>query len=215
MSLKLSEFYDFLLPELPGCTTDFLDYHLRKVTREYCKATSCWRATGDPIDVEAGLADYPVYAPETQAEVVRITAINLAGSLLWRTSSALPSRAELECPPRYGPNDPPFTLSGDLRTLTLATREVPTADLAAALLLEAALRPVEDAKTLPTFLKSEHSEALRYGVLSRLMAMGKKPWTDRELALVYLTQWNAALGQGANDAQEGNTRAPLRVRKWM
>lgn len=35
----LSAFYDYLLPELPGCITALLDQHLRMVAREWCDHT--------------------------------------------------------------------------------------------------------------------------------------------------------------------------------
>jgi hypothetical protein len=205
----LSDYYDLLLPELPGCLPSMVDLHLRDVAREFCEKTSIWREDLTAIDLAAEQAAYVVATPDLSA-MVRVLSVTVADVLLWKDRPV----GECDDESKYRPDEPPFTLSADLTTLTLATDEVPTASLVGGLVITAALKPTAVAATLPDFLLSQWSEAIRAGVLSRLMVMGKKPWTDRELAGFYASTWNSQLNKAAYQGQVGNTRKQLRVRKW-
>jgi hypothetical protein len=205
-----ADFYDLLLPELPGCTTAMVDLHLREVAREFCRATSVWRQPLAAVNLVANQATYTVTAPAS-SELVRIVSITVAGKLLWLDTDAPPESQT----PKYERADPPFTLSGDLTTLTLIADEVPKAAFVGGLVLVGALSPSAAATTIPDFIKGQYSEAIRYGVLSRLMVMGKKPWTDRPQGEKYEGKWNIECSFAATQGQRGNTRAPLRVKKWM
>lgn len=205
----LSDYYDLLLPELPGCLPSMVDLQLREVAREFCEKTSIWREDLTAIDLVAGQAAYAVASPSVSA-MVRVVSLTVADVLLWKDRQVKEGDDE----PKYNPSEPPFTLSADLTTLTLATDEVPTASLVGGLVITAALKPTAAAANLPDFLRSQWSDAIRAGVLSRLMVMGRKPWTDRELAGIYASTWNTQLNKAANQGQVGNTRKQLRVRKW-
>lgn len=206
----LADFYDLLIPELSGCSTAMLDLHLRDVTREFCGATSVWRAPLASIDTVADQATYTVVVP-VNSQLVRITKLAVAGLLLWQLSDRGSDRSALVARPKYAPSNPPFSMDEGLSQITLM--EVPEATVIGGMEITAALKPSLDASTVPDFLRTQHSEAIRFGVLSRLMAMGKKPWTDRELASAYASRWNSALAFAAYQAQVGNTREPLRVKK--
>lgn len=207
----LSDFYDLLLPELPGCATALVDLHLREVAREFCTKTSIWRQDLTAINLVASQAAYAVATPAS-SELVRITQLTVAGELLWQLSDRNVERQQDGVAAKYNTNEPPFSLSADFAQITLM--EVPTEALTGGLEITAALQPTSSAATLPDFLKTQHSEAIRFGVLSRLMAMGKKPWTDRELSAAYDVRWNAKLNFAAYQATVGNTREPIRTKKW-
>lgn len=212
-----SEFYDLVTPELPGITTDMLDYQLRQVARDFCEKTSCWRLPFDDVSLIASQATYDLEPSEPQSAVVRLVSLTLGTQLLWQSDEphADPQRSHCNVvTPKYDRTAPPFTLSPDLLEITLATNEVPTAALAAGMHVIGAMKPSINATALPDFLLSQYSEAMRFGTLSRLMVMAKKPWTDRALASVYAFEWGKAVNFSAYQAQVGNTRAPLRVRKW-
>lgn len=208
-----SAFYDLLLPELPGCSTALVDLNLREVAREFCKSTSAWRMPLTAIDLVADQATYTLVPTVADAAVVKLVDLTVNSELLWADTDRESLNAS-EAAPKYVRNEPPFTLSGDLSQIVLITDDIPTESLTAGMVITAALQPDTDAATLPDFLRTEHSEAIRYGVLSRLMVMGKKPWGDRPLATVYEGRWNAALNHAAYQAQVGNTSERLRTKKW-
>ena len=206
----LSDFHDLLLPELPGCTVAMVNKNLREAAREFCDRTGLWRQSLTAIDTVAAQATYALATP-TDSQLVRISEITVNSLLLWRLSRR--ERADWsELCPKYDLDEPPFVLSAGLTTITLDRDEIPTASVVGGLVVEATLTPTPTAATLPDFLLSKYSEAIRYGTLSRLMKM-KKPWGDRPLAMDYQTRWNQALNFGGYQAEVGNTRRPLRTKK--
>lgn len=206
----ISAFYDHILPELRGCTTAMVDLHLLHVAREFCERSSVWRYAWVQPTI-AGQATYDVSSPELRSELVRITRIGVNGRLLWDDAWADHRRAPSEEAPRYPRTEPPFIMDDLATELTLIGAEVPTADMTNGLTLTAALKPSYTASQLPDLLKTEHLEAIRVGTLARLMRMGGKPWTDRELAGFYQAEFNRLMNAGATRAQLGNTRQRLRT----
>lgn len=213
MSKVLADFHDLLLSELPGCTIELVNLHLREAARQFCTQTSAWRMPFDNVNLVASQATYDLEPSEAQAEVVRLTKLTVNSVLLWADTDREQPEADAT-EPKYLRNEPPFTLSNDLLEITLMADEVPTAAVVAGLKVVGAMKPTVSATTLPDFLLSQYSAALRYGTLARLMVMGKKPWTDRVLATAYMEEWHKALNFAAYQVQVGNTRERLRVKKW-
>jgi hypothetical protein len=205
-------FYDLLMPELPGIQTAMLDLQLVAVAREFCEKTNAWRATFDPVNLVAGQADYDLEPSESQSEAVRLERLTLNDCLLWDRSWNCDKPDD--APPKYRNELPPFTIDTDLLTLTLIADEIQTADAAGGLVAMGSMKPKVGATQLPDFLLGVHSEPFRYGVLARLLRMGKKPWTDLGLSGFYDGKYQQALNYAANNAQQGNTRGPLRTRAW-
>ncbi len=212
-----SAFYDLMTPELPGITTSMLDFQLRQTARDFCGRTGAWRLPFDDVNLVAGQATYDLEPSEPSSEVVRVTSLTLCTELMWQSDEPREQTSRVnacEVFPKYDRHSPPFTISPDLLEITLMSNEVPIASLAAGMQVIGAMKPSLNATVLPDFLLSQYSEAMRFGTLARLMVMPKKPWTDRPLATAYLGEWNKALNFAAYQVQTGNTRAPLRVRKW-
>ncbi len=206
----LTDFYDLLMPELPGCTTAMVDLHLREVARDFCRSTGVWRQALTAINTVANQSTYTVAAP-ANSELVRIISITVNGIFLWADTDT----PDTSKPPKYARSEPPFTLSADLATLTLKADEVPAGAVVGGLALTGVLSPTAATSVIPDFIKAQYSDAIRFGVLSRMMVMGKKPWTDRELAVNYMTRWTSEKSFATVKAQTGTTRAPLRVKKWF
>lgn len=207
---QFTEFHDLLLPELPGCTVAMLNLHLRQVVREFCAKTGAWREPLTAVNTVAAQAAYTLTLL-ADSELVHVTKLIVNGVILWRHQDRKPAATDTEVEPKYTVDEPPFTLDHNLAILTMATDEIPTAAVTGGLVVEAALKPIEACTTIPAFLFTQYSEALRYGTLARLMKM-KKPWGDRPLALDYESRWHSALNLAAYQAQVGNTRRTLRTK---
>lgn len=52
-----SDLYDYILPYVPSAETPLVDFHIRRVTREFCRRTTLWRRRIE-LTTEAGVADY-------------------------------------------------------------------------------------------------------------------------------------------------------------
>jgi hypothetical protein len=218
----LSTFYDLIIPELPGITTPMVDLQLVQIARDFLIKTSCWRAPFDALDLIAQQLTYDLSPSEPATEVVKVTKLTAAGSLLWDerwfpkqrtdTTIVVPMREA----PKWDRDKPPFTLSDDMTQITLIEDEAPGVDLAGGLLIEGAMTIVASSTAkLPDLLWLVHSEAMRVGVLSRLMVMGAgKPWSNPTLGADYRLEYNRLKNVAASNAQTGNTHKPLHVRKW-
>lgn len=215
MTVALSAFYDVLMPELPGATTAMVDLHLRHVAREFCEDSAAWRVDYE-LPTVADEATYDVSAPELSSEIVRVIKVSVNDVLLWDAAWKPQPRATAniaDVEPKYSRTDPPFSVNVENTELTLSDDETPTAADADGLAMVLALKPSFDAAVLPDFLKNQHIEAMRCGTLARLMRMGKKPWTDRELSVVYEREYRRLITAAAHNAQLGNTGGRLRTRK--
>lgn len=207
----LASFYDLLMPELPGITTAMVDLHLVLFAREFCQASNAWRAEFDPVDLVAAQAVYDIDAPESQSEAVRVYRLTVNDVVLF---DSLWNEDSQTTEPKYSADVPPFTMSDTMRELTLLTDEIPTAAVTDGLVVFGSMRPKTTATVLPDFFLDEHAEAMRMGMLSRLMVMNKKPWSAPAQAMDYRSKYQSLLQFAATNAQRGNTRAPLRTRKW-
>lgn len=54
---QFSELYDLILPYVPAVETPLVDYHIRRVTREFCRRTTLWRHRVT-INTQPGVNDY-------------------------------------------------------------------------------------------------------------------------------------------------------------
>lgn len=205
----LKDFYDYLLPELPGCAPGFLDLHLVEVAREFCQATCVWRADLDAIDLVADEDTYDIDGSETQSVVAKVIRLTVDDDVLYDAEWTRESHRD---EPTYHLS-PPFELNGDGTQLTFIEDETPAEASADGLVIHAALKPKFGATFLPDLLLTVHLEAFRKAVLSRLMLMPKKPWSNPELAMHYDSQAAGLAALSATNARRGNTRAPLRTRK--
>lgn len=204
MSKAFSVFYDHLLPELPGCTTAMLDLHLLQVARDFCNRSSAWRDAYPAIDSQAATLDYFLDTPESRSECVRVLTLTVNSELLW---SAVDPH-DYQCRPRFPADCPPFSLNGDGDTITLDCQPSGSIEIVGS------MRPAGNATSLPDLLYTDYLEAMRTGTLARLMAMGRKHWTDREGAAFYASEYGKKVDFAASKARNGNTRKPLRTRAW-
>lgn len=212
-----STFYDYLMPELSGVTTPMVDLHLRQVARDFLLTTYAWKVDFDPVDLVGGQSSYTLVSPNDQGELARVERVSIAGTLLWNRGFIQQDLAKFKLAdtrPKYDAADPPFSMSVDSTLLTLIDDEKPTASLVDGLQVFGALIPAMVAVTLPDFLFTRHVEHMREGVLGRLMVMAKKPWSNPDQGVMYLSAYHAGKTRIAAEAANGFTRKPLRVRKW-
>jgi hypothetical protein len=213
MSVPFSDFYDLIMPEVGGCTTDFVDLHLKELARDFCHRTRAWTYNPSAADLIADQAAYAVPL-SADSELVSVKKLTVNDVYLWEdVEEKRDYYADSSAYPKYERHQPPFSLDSGLTTITLFTQEIPSVSVVGGLVMSLTLKPSSSATTLPDFLKTQYSEAMRYGVLARLMSMGKKPWTDRALAVDYMQKFKSEMNFAAYQVQVGNTRQRLRVKK--
>ena len=198
-------FYDLIRPELPGIFDAMLDQAIVQVARDFCMRTRCWRDDFFSQGTKAGEASYELGA--AWGDPVSVLLLEVNGRVLFDELN--PDRAE------YPNHRPPFRLSADFGLLTLEGCEVPGVDSQDGLVTAGAMQPAVNAALLPDMLLYRYSEEMRLGVLARLLVLGGKPWTDRELAVAYRTEYESMRSRATHLIARGNRLAMAgRMRSW-
>ena len=90
-------------------------------------------------------------------------------------------------------------------TETVALSFDPTAAVPNGLRVLAALQPIPAATTVPDVLFNDHHSAVEAGVISMLLRMPRKDWTDLKTAAVYLATFSRAKRAALGDRMASNT----------
>jgi hypothetical protein len=197
-----SDFYDFVVSDLPGCPFAAIDVALRQAAIDFCSQSLAWKYSHPDIAVTVGTASYN-YVPPDQAVVHAVTYAEFEGS-------------EIDCHTgesgiqiynwRNQTGSPQYVLGG-ATSLSL----VPTPDVAGTLKLEVALKPDPAATGLDDSVFAEFREAMVHGALGRLMLSPKKPYSNAQLATFHQQQFTILTGQAGMRQARNYTRAPLRT----
>jgi hypothetical protein len=195
-------FYDFVVPDVPGCPFAAVDVALRQAAIDFCSQSLVWKYSHPDITVAPGTASYN-FAPPAQAVVHTVTYAEFEGS-------------EIDCHTgesgiqiynwRNQTGTPEYVLGG-ATSLTL----VPTPDVAGTLKLEVALKPSPAATGIDDDVFNEYRDAVVHGALGRLMASPKKPYTALQLATYHQQLFTQLTGQAGYRVARSYTRAPLRT----
>lgn len=178
----------------------------RNTVIDFCGRSWLWRAYGDPISVEAGVASYDVEIP-AGTHLVTVMSVRLAGVPLdptsevsldeknptWQSDSATPKQYSMLTP----------------ETIELAP--VPDSNYPNGLVIQYALQPNRAATTFPDWIGDDFWEGLVAGTASRLMLMPGKPWTDGKAGAYYRDQFDSAVAEAKVWALRGLVRAPTRT----
>ena len=203
----LADFYNYLLPQLPGCMPDLLDLELREVIREYVGTTRCWSEQLPALEADGARVTFPLYASTARAEVIGLTEMREGDELVWaRVEPEISSNRHRDIP-RLRAYQVPFVLSMDYTQVTFERAPTQT------VLLTGWIRPSRAMTAYPDFLLSDHLEGIRKGTLARMLAMRGKPWSDDARAAAFEQDYQTVLGVRSTIASRGNVRGPIRSRK--
>lgn len=205
MATNFTQWYDDVLPSVPGCSQAMALDAIRKAAIEFCERSWGWTYNPAAIDVVNGQISY-AFTPPAGAVVSKVLHVwyddkpihprspdQLDGMFPnWRTSSGTPE----------------YYTQEDERNLLLVA--VPNADLTGGLKMRVSLKPTYNAADIETRLYEEYREAIASGALSRLMMMPKKPYTDLALAAVHQATFDDKIATVRLKVQKGYARAPLR-----
>ena len=75
-----------------------------------------------------------------------------------------------------------------------------------------ALKPKQDAESMPAAIMDDLSEAIIHSALQELLVISNKPWTDRELASYHAKQYAFKVTERRARANLGNARATMSVK---
>lgn len=197
-----ADFYDLVMPDLPGCPFVMVDNALRQSAITFCEQSLAWRYDHPPVSIVPGTAEY-AFAPSADAVVHAIAYATLdekeieshAGEediriAVWRRQTGMP-----------------VYVLGGATSLTL----VPAPDAAGTLVMIVALKPSPTAMGIDDNQFNEFHEPIIHGALTRLMLSPKKPYTDAQLAQYHQQQFAVKTAAANVRVARSYTRAPLRT----
>lgn len=202
MTKLWSEFYDLVMPDLPGCPFAMIDNALRLAAISFCEQSLAWKYEHPSIAVVSGTADYD-YVPPAEAVVYAITYAQFDDDEIETRAGESGIRIEDW---RNQTGTPEYVLGG-ATSLTL----VPTPDVSGILTMTVALKPSPDATGVDDSLFNEFRDPIIHGVLARLMLSPKKPYSNPSLATYHQQQFTILTGQAGMRAARNYNRAPLQT----
>ena len=197
-----SDFYDLLLPDLPGCPVTAADSALRQSAIAFFEQSLAWQAGHQPVFVTTGVAEY-AFSPPEGTVVHAITHAVLDGEEIG------PFVGEKNIPIRSWRRQ-----TGKLRyvlggpsSLTL----VPAPDINGLLAMTVALKPSATSTGIEDTLFNEYRETIIHGAMARLMLSPKKPYTDIQLAAYHRQQFIIKTAAAGLRVARSYARVPLRT----
>lgn len=209
-TVALTQFFDEVLPDLPGCPEEFALNAIRNAAILFCDRTKVHRIDLDPILLLANVpqVDFILPASAPQTRVVQVLQAQYGEDPL-----------DFKDPDWLDKNlDPNWrTTTGEPLFITQDSEEsfrpvpFPAADATLALTLYVAVKPTADATLIDARLWREHKEAIAAGAKARLMMSPKKPYTNAALASVYSEAFESAIWRINHKATKGHGRARIRT----
>lgn len=205
MSLTLwAEFYDEVMPGLPGIETNIVDNALRNAAIELCTKSLVHKVTLDPFNTVSGTAEYDV-SYDNSTVVAKIND-GYAGSERIRPVT----RDQLQVSNTVWETDT-GTVTNFLHVEHATIRLYRIPNSVQTISLNVSLAPSRAAPGVEAFIHQRWLEGIASGALKRLCAIPGKPWSSPELAMYHGQQAAVAIADARIQASRELTRALLAV----
>lgn len=193
--------------ECPGAPDTLIESKLADVLSSFYQDSLSWRKVVGPYKIIAGRDQVHVNPVDQYTE-----ARYVLGAYIWDGTSN--AKQYLRPSPRLlvgGDVGQPcsfFMLEPDIMQLY----PMPNVTLGPQLYVYAALEPNILTPQLPSISTTHHFDAIMAGLLSRLMMMGNKPWTDKDMAMRYEKDYKRGVLRYRDEANRGysTAEAPFR-----
>ena len=200
------QFYDYVIPELPGISQDLVDLHLRDMAIDLCEQTWVLQADHDDINTIANIYEYEFESPESQCEVLAIKQAWIDGGPINPISMDDLWKANVDW--RTVTGTPTYHSQQDNSNVLLYA--VP--DAVYTLSMVVAMRPKVDATGVPDRIYADYRRAISAGAKAVLMGQPAKPWSNPERSAAYRTEYEAAITKTTVLVNRARARSQLQVR---
>lgn len=154
--------------EVPGATGNDIDFFMRRVARNFCSQTWYCRRSVE-LTLIAGQSTYDMVPDSVEEEVIGVKAVE------WHQAPLNPARGVDLRSANGTPSTWFFKPPAELWAVPYPDAN---ADLSEPWKVELAIQPIRACTEIPDDLVYEFDEALADGVISKILAMPGKPWTD-------------------------------------
>ncbi len=208
MSTKFwTDWYDEVLPDVPGCPQKVAKNAIRNAAIEFYRDSLAWVIDHDPMNAVTNQAAYP-FEPPASTEVVK--ALNV-----WYDAKPLTKKTPDELSAMYANwtthiGTPLYYTQ--LNSTEIVLVPMPAAALANGVTMKVALKPKRSSTGLEEYLHEEYLEEIATGAKARMMLMQKKPWSNATLGAANKALFDEAIASVRYRATKGYTGAPVRVK---
>jgi len=178
------------IKDVPGAPMPLVEREVRFTAIDFCDYTLTWRVELNDANIVDGTAEYTM-TPPADSRIATVLYASANGIRLlptterrlddtedgWRLSTTKAAQAQWYYLP-------------DRTTIRIAL--TPSENITSGLGITVALKPTQDAKTLPDQLYEDNLEALRAGTLARLLSIPAKEWSNPDAGLYYRGEYERA-----------------------
>ena len=197
------DFYDLIMPDLPGCPSAAADSALRQSAIAFCEQSLAWQGTHPDVSVAAGTAEY-AFTPPVNAVVHAIIHAALDGEEI----ALYPGEPGMGSINRHGRKGIPAYILAGAASLMF----VPAPGAPGTLSMTVAFKPSPVSTGIVDGQFNEYREAIVHGALVRLMLSPKKPYSSTQLAQYHQQQFTVKTAAAGQRVARGYTRARLQTR---
>ena len=191
---------NLVLMQIPGAPDQLVTAQLAQVLRDFYMKSTAWREDLGP------------YAVRQNQNLVKLNPVDQNSRLqfvmdawLYPYEGAnLPNQLIVLTRQPYGGEVNPPTRYYMKEMDQLYLYPTPDKDYGKIIYVRGALVPLSTAAVLPDVSYTHHLDALQYGVLARMHAMTKKPWSDKVLAQQYRKDYVKQIMMFRDIAERGN-----------
>jgi len=186
------------LQEVAGVDIPVFERVCRDTAREFCEQTQGWIDKLDPMNLREDVSQYELEAPNDFSCII------------------VPTRVRIFEPDDQEPVHPDtlqqstyfqYLMEPDRCVLDLVY--APQRDQVKALHVQVALRPRRDKRQMCERFYDDWYQGLAYGVMSRLMLMPRKQWSDQETGMYYKRLYWDWIGKAKIDRNRRFMNRPL------
>jgi len=208
-----SAFLDYVMPDVPGCTTQLAEHEIRNACIEFCENSLILQRDHDPVTIVAGIVDYDL-EPPTGTLVTRVMKAWYKGTELVQSAPDNINKSEvynrLFTGADVSRSDPQRILQKDERTFTVYP--IPQETATNSLTLRIALKPTRSSTTVDDVIFEDYAEAIGSGAKARLMMSPGKPYTNPQLGAAEMMLFRQAINTARSRAIRGHMRSDLGVK---
>jgi hypothetical protein len=201
-----AQFYDYIMPSLPGVSAAAVDVVLRDKTIEFCEQT--WALTDDldPIPTVAGQYEYPLDATEPQTEVFAVKTAWVDSEPIAPETMDVLWAANRDWRTYQG--KPLYYAQRDFQNVLL----YPVPDGVYSVDLVAVLRPTLASTGVPDKVFTDYRQIISAGVLGVFLQQSDKPWSNPSVGSAAARQFSNGVTAATVTTTRGRARATLQVR---
>ncbi len=205
--ITLSSLVPDVVIEIQGVPTFTAIHSLRRAASELCERTLIWEQSEDTLDISSGDAEHDLPIPRN-AELVRLISISRKGFELTPTTvrNIYKMQGDPEDASRWGVSSHYATDS------VTATRMYPIPELGEELECRMALKPKQNATTIPHELGVRWRVAIETGAKHYLCMMANTEWYDPNRAVYYRQMFDREIDRAKVAQIQGYDRTNLRVK---